>query len=204
MSRESDPTSAAESGSDRGYTGRDAPRKRVLRAVAVQAAALSATVHFLWAWPRLGEPADARPYVFLLGGVFTVAIAVGTLRAEEFRRLYALGAGTLAAFLVGYAGWHGSGAAAALASDPLAIVGKGAEVVGVVAFLALYRLAPPTSVVVERWKEAAGDTGQTGDDDEDGTADGDEATDANGAEATDAESDEATGADTAIDEDTRA
>ncbi|WP_128905026.1 hypothetical protein [Halorubrum amylolyticum] len=154
---------ATKGDSDRAYAGRDAPRKRLLRAVAVQTAALSAAVHILWAWPRLGEPADARPYVFLLGGAFTVAIAVATLRADEYRRLYALGAGTLAAFLVGYAGWHGGGTAAALAGDPLAIVGKGAEVVGVAAFLALYRLAPPTSVVVER-REGGGN-------EEDGTVD---------------------------------
>jgi hypothetical protein len=153
MSGGDDSTTAAERSSDRQYAGRDTTRKRLLRAVAAQTAALSAAVHFLWAWPRLVEPADARPYVFLLGGVFTVAIAVATLRAEEFRRLYALGAGTLAAFLVGYAWWHGGGTAAALASDPLAIVGKSAEIVGVVAFLALYRLAPPTDAVVERWKE---------------------------------------------------
>ena len=146
--------SATDGGSERSYAGRDAPRKRLLRAVAAQTAALSATVHFLWAWPRLAEPADARPYVFLLGGTFTVAIAVATLRGDEYRRLYALGAGTLAAFLVGYAGWHGGGTAAALASDPLAIVGKGAEVVGVAAVLALYRLAPPTNVVLERREEA--------------------------------------------------
>ncbi|EMA60356.1 hypothetical protein [Halorubrum lipolyticum] len=171
MSRESDPTSresdptSRESGSDREYAGRDAPRKRLLRAVAAQTAALSAAVHFLWAWPRLAEPADARPYVFLLGGAFAVAIAVATLRADEYRRLYALGAGTLAAFLVGYAGWHGGGTAAALAGDPLAIVAKGAEVVGVAAFLALYRLAPPTSVVLERREDAASDEGQTASDD---------------------------------------
>jgi len=83
---------ATESGSDRQFTGRDTSRKRLLRAVAAQTAALSAAVHFLWAWPRLAEPADARPYVFLLGGAFTVAIAVATLRADEYRRLYALGA----------------------------------------------------------------------------------------------------------------
>ncbi|WP_435100548.1 hypothetical protein [Halorubrum sp. N11] len=156
-SRESDSTSATGIGSDRSYSGRDATRKRLLRAVAAQTAALSATVHFLWAWPRLGGATDARPYVFLLGGVFTVAVAVATLRADEYRRLYALGAGTLAAFLVGYAGWHGGGVAAALVSDPLAIVGKGAEIVGIVAFLALYRLAPPTSVVIERREGAAAD-----------------------------------------------
>ena len=130
--------------------GRDAPKKRVLRVIAVQAAVLSAAVHLLWAWPRLGDPPDPRPYAFLLGGAVIVAIAVATLRAPEYRRLYALGAGTLAAFLLGYVGWHGAAAASALASDPLAIVAKGSEVVGVAAFLGLYRLAPPTEVVLER------------------------------------------------------
>ncbi|EMA66114.1 hypothetical protein C461_13118 [Halorubrum aidingense JCM 13560] len=144
-------TRGGESMSDEaGAAGRNAPKKRVLRSVAAQAAVLSAAVHFLWAWPRLGELGDPRPAVFLLGGAFTVAIAVATLRADEYRRLYALGAGTLLAFLVGYVGWHGAGVAAALAADPLAIVAAVAEAVGTVAFLALYRLAPPTSVVVER------------------------------------------------------
>jgi len=152
---------ATEGSSDRRHAGRDATRKRLLRAVAAQTAALSAAVHFLWAWPRLAEPVDARPYVFLLGGAFTVAIAAATLRADEYRRLYALGAGTLVAFLVGYGGWHGGGTAAALASDPLAIVGKGAEIVGVVAFLALYRLAPPTTVVIERRKETKSESETT-------------------------------------------
>jgi len=148
-------------------TGRDAPRKRLLRSVAAQAAVLSAAVHFLWAWPRLGEPVDLRPYVFVLGGAFTVFIAAATLRAEEYRRLYALGAGTLSAFLSGYIGWHGGDTAAVLAADPLAIVGKASELVGVIAFLGLYRLAPPTSAVVERQNsgmndDSGGDRGGSG------------------------------------------
>lgn len=133
-----------------GHAGREAPKKRILRAVAAQGAVLSAAVHFLWAWPRLGESGDPRPYVFVFGGVFAVAVAVATLRAGEYRRLYALGAGTLLAFLVGYVGWHGTDVTTAIAADPLAIVAKAAEVVGIVAFLALYRLAPPTRVVLER------------------------------------------------------
>jgi len=141
------------------YDARDAPRKRVVRVVAVQAAMLSAAAHLLWAWPRLGGPGDPRPYVFLLGGVFTIAVAVATLRAPEYRRLYALGAGTLAAFLLGYVGWHGAAAASAIAGDPLAIVAKGAELVGVGAFLALYRLAPPTSVVLERREGSTAESG---------------------------------------------
>ncbi|WP_255212574.1 hypothetical protein [Halorubrum sp. CBA1229] len=145
---------AGTDSSSREYRDRDALRKRVFRGVAVQTAALSAAVHLLWAWPRLGDPADPRPYVFLLGGAFTVAVAVATLRAPEYRRLYALGAGTLAAFLLGYVGWYGAATPAALASDPLAIVAKGAELVGVGAFLVLYRLAPPTGVVLERRQES--------------------------------------------------
>jgi len=140
------------------YGARDAPKKRAVRAVAVQAAMLSAAVHLLWAWPRLGDAGDPRPSVFLLGGAFTVVVAVATLRAPEYRRLYALGAGTLAALLLGYVGWHGAAAASALAGDPLAIVAKGAELVGVAAFLALYRLAPPTSVVLERRGESTAES----------------------------------------------
>ena len=138
-------------------TGRNTAKKRLLRSVAAQAAVLSAAVHFLWAWPRLGGPGDLRPYVFVLGGAFTVLVAVATLRADEYRRLYALGAGTLSTFLSGYVGWHGADTAAAIAGDPLAIVGKAAEVVGVIGFLGLYRLAPPTSVVIERQQRATND-----------------------------------------------
>lgn len=124
--------------------------KRALRAVAVQAAVLSAAVHLLWAAPRLTAPTDPRPYVFVLAAFFTLAIAVGVFRGGEYRRLYALGAGTLGAFLVGFAAWNRADLTGALVGDPLAIVGKAAELIGVVAFVALYRLAPPTSVVVER------------------------------------------------------
>ena len=152
------------------HSGREALRKRMVRMIAAQAAALSAAVHLLWAWPRLGDPADPRPYVFLLGGAFTVAVAVATLRAPEYRRLYALGAGTLAAFLLGYVGWYGAAAPAALASDPLAIVAKGAELVGVAAFLGLYRLAPPTSVVLARREDSVGE--DSGPDDDDGSGEG--------------------------------
>lgn len=128
-------------------------RKRIFRIVAVQAAVVSAAAHLLWAWPRLSGPADPRPYVFVLAAAFTAVVAAATLRADEYRRLYALGAGTLAAFLVGYVAWHGGATIAALSADPLAIVGKTAETVGVIAFLVLYRLAPPTSVVVARRTE---------------------------------------------------
>ena len=134
-------------------------RKRLLRAVAVQAAGLSAAVHLLWAWPRLADPGDPRPYLFVLAGTFTALVAGATLRADEYRRLYALGAGTLTAYPLGYVAWHRGGAITAIAGDPLAIVGKAAEAVGVVAFLALYRLAPPTRVVVARRRQREGDDG---------------------------------------------
>lgn len=137
-------------GNERTDAGRNTPQKRVLRAVAAQAAVLSAAVHLLWAWPRLPAASDLRPYVFVLGGIVTVMIAAATLRGGEYRRLYALGAGTLSGFLSGFIGWHGAEALAVLTADPFAIVAKAAEGVGIIAFLALYRLAPPTQVVVER------------------------------------------------------
>jgi hypothetical protein len=135
--------------------------------VAVQAAATSAAAHLLWAWPRLAgaSPPDPRPYVFVLAAVFTAVVAAATLRADEYRRLYALGAGTLATYLVGYAGWHGGTTVAALTTDPLAIVGKAAEIVGVLAFVGLYRLAPPTSVVVARRTDGDPGRGEAGRDD---------------------------------------
>lgn len=132
---------------------RDAPVKRLLRAVASQAAVLSAAVHLLWAWPLLGSGNDPRPYVFVLAALFTGVIAAATIKADEYRRLYALGAGTLGTFLVGYVAWYGGETLTALATDPLTAVGKLAELVGVVAFVALYRLAPPTQVVLERRRE---------------------------------------------------
>jgi hypothetical protein len=156
-----------------GHGGRDVATKRAVRMVAAQAAAVSAAVHLLWAWPRLGTGGDPRPAVFVLGGAFTVAVAVATLRAPEYRRLYALGAGTLAAFLLGYVGWHGAAVGSALATEPLAIVAKGAEVLGVVAFLALYRLAPPTSVVLERRDDAEGTGNDADEAGNDGEREGD-------------------------------
>ena len=140
-------------GSDADIAGRNTPKKRLLRGVAVQTTAVAAAVHLLWAWPRLGSPPDARPYFFLAGSALAAAVAVATFRGGEYRRLYALGAGTLGAFLGGFLAWHGADAPAALAAEPLAVVAAIAEVVGIGAFLALYRLAPPTSVVVERRRE---------------------------------------------------
>jgi len=131
------------------------PVGRGLRAVAVQTALVSAAVHLLWALPRLASPADARPYLFVVAGAFTLAVAVGVFRADEYRRLHALGAGTFATFLGGYLLFHRGGVVAALVSDPLAAVGKAAELLGLVAFVGLYRRTPPTHVVLERTGESA-------------------------------------------------
>jgi hypothetical protein len=150
MSDGPDPTGESERDGGRDTEGRNAPKKRLLRGVAVQAAAVAAAVHLLWAWPRLGSPPDARPYFFLAGSALAAAVAVATFRGGEYRRLYALGTGTLGAFLGGFLAWHGADAPAALAAEPLAVVAAIAEVAGIGAFLALYRLAPPTSVVVAR------------------------------------------------------
>ncbi|MFB6235955.1 MAG: hypothetical protein ABEH81_13950 [Halopenitus sp.] len=124
--------------------------RTVLRAVAIQTALVSAGVHLLWALPRLASPPNARPYLFVVAAVFTLVVAVGVFRAGEFRRLYALGAGTLGTFVVGFLIQHRGSVAGALVGEPLAVVGKAAEIVGIGAFLALYRLAPPTHVVLAR------------------------------------------------------
>jgi hypothetical protein len=149
----------AERNGGAGANGRNTPKKRLLRGVAVQTAAVAAAVHLLWAWPRLGSPPDARPYFFLAGSGLAAAVAVATFRGGEYRRLYALGAGTLGAFLGGFLAWHGADAPVALAAEPLAVVAAIAEVVGIGAFLALYRLAPPTSVAVARRREEEPDEG---------------------------------------------
>jgi len=144
-----------DGGSD--ANGRNTPKKRLLRGVAVQTTVVAAAVHLLWAWPRLGSPPDARPYFFLAGSALAAGVAAATLRAGEYRRLYALGAGTLGAFLGGFLAWHGTDAPAALAAEPLAVAAAVVEVVGVGAYLALYRLAPPTSVAVERRRQGESD-----------------------------------------------
>ena len=155
--------SSADGGAGTG--DRNDPKKRLLRGVAVQTTTVAAAVHLLWAWPRLGSPPDARPYFFLAGSALAVAVAVATFRAGEYRRLYALGAGTLGAFLGGFIAWHGADAPAALAAEPLAVAAAVVEVVGIGAFLALYRLAPPTSVAVERRREGGSGREERGEDD---------------------------------------
>ncbi|WP_049984000.1 hypothetical protein [Halorubrum sp. BV1] len=143
---------------------RDTRRKRILRGVAVQTAVAAAAIHLLWAWPRLAAPPDARPYLFVAGSALAVAVAAATLRGGEYRRLYALGAGTLGTFLVGYLAWHGADALATLSADAIAIAAAVVELGGLGAYLALYRLAPPTSVAVERRR--GGDETDRGDESE--------------------------------------
>ena len=159
MSDVRDPTGEPDRDDGRETAGRNTRKKRLLRGAAVQTTAVAAAVHLLWAWPRLGSPPVARPYFFLAGSALAVAVAVATLRVGEYRRLYALGAGTLGAFLGGFLAWHGVDAPTALAAEPLAVVAAIAEVVGIGAFLALYRLAPPTSVVVARRRDDEPDEG---------------------------------------------
>ncbi|PHQ45706.1 hypothetical protein DJ68_11365, partial [Halorubrum sp. C3] len=66
-------------GSDSDVSGRNTPKKRLLRGIAIQTAAVAAAVHLLWAWPRLGSPPDARPYFFVAGSALAAAVAVATL-----------------------------------------------------------------------------------------------------------------------------
>jgi len=144
------PTDASEPVTETAPEPSGGTLRTALRVVAIQASLVSAGVHLLWALPRLASPPDARPYLFVVAAVFTLAVAVGVYRAGEYRRLYALGAGTLGTFVAGFLVQHRGSVAGALAGDPLAIVGKAAEIVGVAAFLLLYRLAPPTHVVLAR------------------------------------------------------
>lgn len=156
------PTDASASVTETASEPAGGTLRTALRVVAVQAALVSAAVHLLWALPRLASPPDARPYLFVVAAVFTLAVAVGVFRAGEYRRLYALGAGTLATFVAGFLVQHRGNVFGALAGEPLAVVGKAAELVGVGAFLALYRLAPPTHVVLAR--EGASDDAGDADD----------------------------------------
>jgi Co/Zn/Cd efflux system component len=120
--------------------------ERVARVVAIQTALATAALHLLWTVPRLLEPGsvtDSRPPLFVAVALVLVAVAVAVFRSYPYRRLSALGGGTLATLLVGYVGYHGSNAAERLASDPLALAAVAVEAVGVVAFAALYVLHHP-------------------------------------------------------------
>ena len=123
--------------------------ERLCRLAAIQAALVVAAVHLLWAASRfsvslLSNPvADSRPFLFVPAALLLVAIAAALFRGHRYRRLSALGGGTLAALFSGYLLWVSESLLTALAGDPLAAVSKVAELVGVVAFALLYYLHHP-------------------------------------------------------------
>ncbi|MEA1930944.1 MAG: hypothetical protein U9O06_05280 [Euryarchaeota archaeon] len=123
--------------------------ERFCRLAAIQATLVVAAVHLLWAIPRLSVSllvnpvADARPFVFVPTALLLVAISVALFRGHRYRRLSALGGGTLAALFVGYILWSSEPLLVALAGDPLAAVSKAAELVGIAAFALLYYLHHP-------------------------------------------------------------
>ena len=123
--------------------------ERLCRLVAIQAALVVAAVHLLWAIPRvsvslLSNPvADSRPFLFVPAALLLVAIAAALFRGHRYRRLSALGGGTLAALFIGYLLWSSEPLPTALAGDPLAAVSKVAELIGLAAFALLYYLHHP-------------------------------------------------------------
>ncbi|WP_253738797.1 hypothetical protein [Halohasta salina] len=123
--------------------------ERLCRLAAIQAALVVAAIHLLWAIPRLSVSllrnpvADSRPFLFVPAAFLLVAVAAALFRGYRYRRLSALGGGTLAALLVGYWLWTDGPLAAALAAEPLAAVSKAVELVGIVAFGLLYYLHHP-------------------------------------------------------------
>ncbi len=129
--------------------------ERLCRLLAIQTALLSAAVHLLWVLPRLSislltDPvADSRPYLFVPAALLLVGIAAALFRGYHYRRLSALGGGTLGSLLVGYLLWEAGGVFAALAADPLALVAKSAELIGVVAFAGLYYFHHPARLGLE-------------------------------------------------------
>ncbi|WP_435126271.1 hypothetical protein [Halobaculum sp. D14] len=132
----------------------------VLRIIGVQAAAVAAAVHLFVGLPKLAvylpllSAADPRPYLFVPSAVLLLVLAAVVVRGAHHRRLYALTAGVLGTYLVGYCWWHLTGhgglysghgvgnpvtiVAGHLATDALALVSFAAELVGVAAFLALF------------------------------------------------------------------
>ena len=123
--------------------------ERLCRLAAIQAALVVAAIHLIWAVPRLSVSlfrnpvADSRPFLFVPAAVLLVAVAAALFRGYRYRRLSALGGGTLAALLVGYWLWTAGPLVAALAAEPLAAVSKAAELLGVAAFALLYYLHHP-------------------------------------------------------------
>lgn len=123
--------------------------ERLCRLLAIQAALVAAAIHLLWAIPRLSvslvlDPvADSRPFLFVPAAFLLVAISAALFRGYRYRRLSVLGGGTLAALFAGYLLWISEPLLTALAGDPLALVSKLAELVGVAAFGLLYYLHHP-------------------------------------------------------------
>jgi len=123
--------------------------ERVCRLVAIQAALVVAAIHLIWALSRLSVSlllnpvADSRPFVFVPAALLLVAVAAALFRGHHYRRLSALGGGTLVALFSGYILWISDPLLTALAGDPLALVSKLAELVGIVAFALLYYLHHP-------------------------------------------------------------
>ena len=122
--------------------------ERVCRLFAIQAALIVAGIHLLWALPQLSvsllfDPVvDSRPFLFVPAALLLVAVAAALFRGYHYRRLSALGGGTLAALLVGYL-FLTPGPIGSLATDPLAAVSKLVELVGILAFAVLFYLHHP-------------------------------------------------------------
>jgi len=123
--------------------------ERLCRLLAIQAALVVAAIHLLLAIPRLSVSllvnpvADSRPFLFLPAAVLLVAVSAALFRGHRYRRLSALGGGTLAALFSGYLLWSSEPLLTALAGEPLVLVSKVAELIGVAAFALLYYLHHP-------------------------------------------------------------
>ena len=123
--------------------------ERLCRLIAIQAALIVAAIHLLWALPRLSVSllmtpvADSRPFLFVPAALLLVAVAVSLFRGYLYRRLSALGGGTLVALSVGYWLWESGPLVETLAGDPLVLVSKVAELIGMAAFAVLYYLHHP-------------------------------------------------------------
>ena len=122
--------------------------ERAARLVAIQAALVVAAIHLLWALPELSvslllNPVeDSRPFLFVPAGLLLVAVAAALFRGYRYRRLSALGGGTLAALLVGYL-LITPEPIGSLGADPLAAVSKLVELVGIIAFAGLFYFHHP-------------------------------------------------------------